>query len=195
MVPYSKFPLFYPSECSLGVPLQPEDQGQTIDRFHPGDMHLAMNTRLGRHHLQEDDLQDVLSMAGQIDMISTAQDHCRARHPHDALEPVHTRFALTPAPRQGEGAHREGVQGIADVEVQVTVATAQRPVVTLIEVAAPAGTDLRGLTTDGDEFNFNLIRAHLINILLYFEYICRVGGTMIFTISTNSFSINHLVKE
>lgn len=150
----SKFPLFYPNECSRGVPLQPEDPDQTIDPSRPDDIHVAMNIRHAHHHHQKDDLQDVLSTVGQIDMISTAQDHCRALHPQDALEPVHTP-ALTRAPHQGDGAHREGAREIVDVEVQVTAAIAQGPAATPIEVAAPAGTDLSGLTTDEDESRFN----------------------------------------
>lgn len=163
MAPYSKFPLFYPNACFLGVPLPPEDQDQTIGPSRPEDMHLAMNIRLAHHHRQEDDLQDVPSTVGQIDMISTAQDHCRALHPHDALEPVHTP-ALTRAPHQGDGAHREDAREIVDVEVQVTVATAQGPAATPIEAAALAGTGLRGLTTDGDESS--LIRAFYRNPML-----------------------------
>lgn len=102
-------------------------------------------------------------MAGQRDMISIAQDHCRALHPHDALEPVHT-LALTRAPHQEDAAHREDTQGIVDVEAQVTVATAQGPAATPIEAAAPVGTGLKGLATDGDELS--LIRACYQNLML-----------------------------
>lgn len=158
----SKFPLFYPNECFLEVPLQPEDQDQSTDPSRPEDMRLAMNIRAHHHH-QEDDLRDARSTVGQIDMIFTAQDHCRALHPHDALEPVHT-LALTQAPHQGDGAHREDAQGTVDAEVQVTVATAQGPAATPIEAAAPAGTGLRGLTTDGDESSS--IRASYQNLML-----------------------------
>jgi hypothetical protein len=185
MAPCSKFPLFYPNECSLGAPLQPENQDQTIDPSRPEDMHLAMNIRLVHHHLQEDDLQDALSMEGQIDMIFTAQDHCRALHPHDALEPDHT-LALSRSPHQGDGAHREDAQGTVDVEVQVTVATAQEPAATPIEAAAPAGTGLRGLTTDGDESRSKLIRAHPTKISCS-DTICGPRGLLTLTVTTKQF--------
>lgn len=60
----SKFPLFYPNECFLGVPLQPEDQDQTIDQSRPEDIYLAMNIHLAHHHHQEDDLQGILLTVG-----------------------------------------------------------------------------------------------------------------------------------
>ncbi|KAE8552874.1 hypothetical protein EYB25_004253 [Talaromyces marneffei] len=61
-------------------------------------------------------------------------------------------------PANGDGAHREGVQGIVDAGVQVTVATAQGQAATPIKAAAPAGIDWRGRTTDGDESRFDSIR-------------------------------------
>ncbi|KAF5011010.1 hypothetical protein F66182_15401 [Fusarium sp. NRRL 66182] len=116
-------------------------------------------------------------------MISIAQDHCRALHPHDALEPVHT-LAPTRAPHQEDAAHREDAQGIVDVEVQVIVATVQGLAATPIEAAAPAGTGLKGPTTDGDEPS--LIRACFQNLLL-------TRGTKV-TLH-NSSKDNHLLKE
>uniref|UniRef100_A0A093XH78 Arginine/serine-rich protein 45 n=1 Tax=Talaromyces marneffei PM1 TaxID=1077442 RepID=A0A093XH78_TALMA len=86
-----------------------------------------------------------------------ANGHWRTLHLHDVLEPVHT-LDLTRAPHQGDGAHREGVQGIVDAGVQVTVATAQGQAATPIKAAAPAGIDWRGRTTDGDESRFDSIR-------------------------------------
>ncbi|EED18386.1 hypothetical protein TSTA_121290 [Talaromyces stipitatus ATCC 10500] len=140
--------------------------GATTDRSHPEDTHLAMNIHLGHHRRQEDDLQDATTsmVELQTDMTFTAQDRCRVLHHHDAPEPVHILSALTRVPHQGEEAHREGVRGIVDVEVQATVATAQGPVTTLTEAAAQAGPDLRGLTTDGNEPD--LSASYYLNLLV-----------------------------